>query len=384
ELPSWEGEQIPVPYEVAQEVGRLRDSRDINAYTEDPDSRGFAEKFLAEMDRNRSPVATDRQIVLENAEEGVVCNICAGNKANEALGRVLSILLSARFGTTVGLELDAYRIFLRLPTSLRAADVRDALVTLDPSHVESILALALKRTSLYKWKLIQVAKKFGAIDPDADYERISLSRLADLFEGTVVQKETYRELFSVYMDVGAAAKVAESVRSGETSVCIAPLSILGAAGLLSSKDQIPPPSADKAVIATLKKRLDQEEVILCCMHCRNWKSRTRVSRVAGQPRCPKCGAGLIAALKPWDEELYATANRKVKTGEEKEIEKRLVRNANIVLSSGKKAILALAARGVGPENASRIIGSYADGDAFYREILKAERNFVKTHRFWQQ
>ncbi|MEN6609944.1 MAG: DEAD/DEAH box helicase, partial [Methanoregulaceae archaeon] len=232
ELPSWEGEQIPVPYEVAQEVGRLRDSRDINAYTEDPDSREFAEKFLAEMDRNRSPVATDRQIVLENAEEGVVCNICAGNKANEALGRVLSILLSARFGTTVGLELDAYRIFLRLPTSLRAADVRDALVTLDPSHVEAILALALKRTSLYKWKLIQVAKKFGAIDPDADYERISLSRLADLFEGTVVQKETYRELFSVYMGVGSAAKVAESVRSGGTSVVIAPLSILGAAGLL--------------------------------------------------------------------------------------------------------------------------------------------------------
>jgi ATP-dependent Lhr-like helicase len=384
ELPSWEGEQIPVPFAVAQEVGQLRESRRISDYATDPDAAEFAERFLTEMDRNRSQVATHHRVLLENADEGVVCNVCAGHKANEALGRVLSILISARFGTTVGLELDAYRIFLRLPGNLRAADVREILLSLDPAHMEGILSLALRRTSLYKWKLVQVAKKFGAVDPDADYERISLSRLTDLFDGTVVQKETYRELFSVYMDVQAAARVVESIRSGETEVLTAPLSILGAAGLLSSKDQVPPPLADQAIISTLKRRLDQEEVILCCMHCRNWKTRTQVSRVPDSPRCPKCGARLIAALKPWDEKLYAAANLKRKNDGEKEIERRLMRNANIVLSSGKKAVIALAARGVGPENASRIIGTYADGDAFYREILKAERNFVKTHRFWQQ
>jgi ATP-dependent Lhr-like helicase len=53
-----------------------------------------------------------------------------------------------------------------------------------------------------------------------------------------------------------------------------------------------------------------------------------------------------------------------------------------VLSSGKKAVIALSARGVGPENASRILATLADGDAFYREILKAERNFIQTHRYW--
>ena len=123
ELPSWEGEQIPVPFSVAREVGRMRRRRNISEYTPERDSITFAEKFLSEMDKNRSQIPTDHLITLENSDDGVVCNICAGHKTNEALGRVLSILISARYGTTVGLELDAYRILLRLPSSIRAADV---------------------------------------------------------------------------------------------------------------------------------------------------------------------------------------------------------------------------------------------------------------------
>jgi ATP-dependent Lhr-like helicase len=91
----------------------------------------------------------------------------------------------------------------------------------------------------------------------------------------------------------------------------------------------------------------------------------------------------VAALKPWEEELCASARKKPKTEEEKAIAARLLKNANIVLSSGKKAVIALAAKGVGPEAASRILGTMTEGDAFYREILKAERNYVRTHRFWQ-
>jgi ATP-dependent Lhr-like helicase len=91
---------------------------------------------------------------------------------------------------------------------------------------------------------------------------------------------------------------------------------------------------------------------------------------------------LIAALKPWEDDLIAVASKKKKNEEERAVEVRLLKNANIVLSSGRKAVTALAAKGVGPEIASRILATFAEGDAFYREILKAERNFVRTHRFW--
>jgi len=382
ELPSWEGEQIPVPFKVAREAGEMRRLRHIADYTSEPEGIRFAEAFLSDMDKNRSLVPTDKLITLENTEEGVVCNVCAGHKANEALGRVLSILISARYGTTVGLELDAYRILLRLPSSIRAADVRDLLISLDPAHMPGIIRLALKRTALFKWKLVQIAKKFGAIDTDADYEKISIRRLLDFFDNTIVQQEAYRELLSDYMDIDTAAAIVTLIKEGKITVALGPHSLIGAGGLLSSRDQIPPPTADHAVLAMLKRRLDQEDVLLVCMNCRNWKSRTVVSRVADQPQCPKCGARLIAALKPYDEEQYAMIRKPNKNAEESAGEQRLLRNANIVLSSGKKAVIALSGRGVGPENASRILATLTDGDLFYREILKAERAFIQTHRYW--
>ena len=382
ELPSWEGEQIPVPFNVAREVGALRRTRKISDYAAEGEGIAFAGAFLSDMDKNRSLVPDDNLITLENTDDGVVCNVCAGHKANEALGRVLSILISARYGTTVGLELDSYRMLLRLPSSIRAADVRDLLLSLNPTHMSGILQLALKRTALFKWKLVQIAKKFGAIDTDADYEKISIHRLLDFFDNTVVQQEAYRELLSDYMDIDTAAAVVDLVKQGKIKVALGPHSLIGAGGLLSSRDQIPPPTTDHAVIATLKRRLEQDDVILACMNCRDWKSKTVVLRVPDQPQCPKCGARLIAALKPFDEEQYALLKKPKKNAEERAIEQRLVKNANIVLSSGKKAIIALAALGVGPENASRILGTLANGDAFYHEILKAERNFIQTHRYW--
>ena len=59
---------------------------------------------------------------------------------------------------------------------------------------------------------------------------------------------------------------------------------------------------DQAVIGTLMRRLEKEEIVLfCAMNCRKWKSRTVVG--ASPTGRSALGARLIAALKPWDEEL---------------------------------------------------------------------------------
>jgi len=380
ELPSWEGEQIPVPFPVAMESGRLRRTRTFDDYTAHAGVIGYAAGFLDRMGSFAIP--SDRCITIESFDEGVVCNVCGGHKPNEALARALSILISARFGTSVGIEVGAYRVMLRLPAGVRALEVREVLATLEPEHLEAILRVAMKRTALFKWKLVQVAKKFGAIDPDADYEKISIHRLIDLFEGTVVQDEAFRELFSRYMDVDGAVEILRGIGSGAITVEVGGISPLGSEGLFSSRDLIQPSTIDEAVLNTIRRRLQEEKVILFCMNCRDWTSRTVVNRVPDQPVCPKCGARLIAALKPFEESLIPVMKKKKKTAEEREDEVRLLRNANIVLSSGKKAVTALAARGVGPDTASRILATLTEDDAFYREILRAERTYIRTRRFW--
>ena len=341
ELPSWEGEQIPVPFTVATEAGRLRRLRTFEGYHADERTVLFAEKILAEMKKNRSIVATDKVIVLEDADEGVVINLCGGHKVND-----------------------------------------EVLCSLEPEHIEAILILALKKTALYKWKLVQVAKKFGAIDADADYEKISISRLLELFDGTVIEKEAFRELFFSNMDVEHARLVIQQIKDHKMETATSRLSIIGAEGLFTGRDVIVPPGEDQAIIASVKHRIEEQDIVLACMHCKNWKSHTKVGRAPDQPQCPVCGARLIAVLKPYDEKMYLAMKKKNKSTEEREAEARMLRNANMVLSSGKKAIIALAGRGVGPEAAARILNTFATGDNFYREILKAERKFVQTHRFW--
>lgn len=112
---------------------------------------------------------------------------------------------------------------------------------------------------------------------------------------------------------------------------------------------IVPPGEDQAIIESIRHRIDETDIILACMHCKSWKSKTKVGRAPDTPQCPVCGARLIAVLKPYDEKMYAAMKKAAKSTEEREAEAKMIRNANMVPSSGKQAIIALAGRGGGAD-----------------------------------
>jgi len=410
EIPSWTGEEIPVPFAVAQEVGRMR--REIMQVLESEGRKGgddagnagesavamlqkkypledVAAKELVDLIKKQLeknlPVPDESHIVVESGGEGAVINACFGHKTNDTLGRVITSILSARFGSNVALQIDPYRIELTLPRPLLAEEIKKLLLELDPTYVEPILEMTLKNTTLLRWKMVHVARKFGAFSRDVDYQRVSMAKLLAVFEGTPMHREALREIYHDRLDIERTRWVLERIRDGSIEIITSLPSPIGTSGRGGGRDVTSPEHADAAVIDLLKNRIMNDRVLLFCVNCKKWKSMRQVERVSEQPECPLCGSRMIAALKPWEEEEIKIVKKpeKKKTAEDRRRTKRVYRNANLVLSYGKIAAIALASRGLGPETAARVVGKrQRDELEFYRDILKAEREYARTKRFW--
>jgi ATP-dependent Lhr-like helicase len=60
------------------------------------------------------------------------------------------------------------------------------------------------------------------------------------------------------------------------------------------------------------------------------------------------------------------------------------RTADLILSYGKKALIALQVKGVGPETAFRILGKmHTSEEDFYMDLLKAKVQYLRTRPYWE-
>jgi ATP-dependent Lhr-like helicase len=185
--------------------------------------------------------------------------------------------------------------------------------------------------------------------------------------------------------VESAGDVLAAIQSGEFAVeTVGGQTPVGTGGRSSGRELLTPENADASVIRTVKERIQNDRVILFCLHCQDWQRTKPVRRVRDQPQCPSCESTRIAALNPWDEETVAAVRAPEKDDDEENRTKRAYRAASLVQSHGKRAVIALAARGVGPHNAARIINKLReDEDEFYRDILAREREYARTRSFWE-
>ena len=400
EVPSWTGQEIPVPYEVAQEVGEMRASagdqfaaggteesvaREFTGRysTDDYTARGALEQVSRQVEQG-APVPSDDRLVVEQAGKTIVLNACLGHEANETVGRLLSALLGQRTGSSVGIDVGPYRVELEVPAGISANDVVDLLHETDPGHVEAILELSLKQSETLKFTLAQVAAKFGALKRWKGRDGVGLSRLLGALEDTPVYDEAVREVFHTDLDVERASEVLDAVQAGDLDVeVVGERTAIGAGGRSSGTELLTPENADASVVQTVKERIQDDRVKLFCVHCTDWEQETKVRRVADQPECPRCGSTRVAALSPWAGEVVKAVRATDKDEEQEDQTERAFRNASIVQSHGKPAVIALSARGVGPRNAARVINRHREDEAdFYRDILEREREYARTKAFW--
>ena len=389
EVPSWTGEEIPVPQSVAAEVGQLRGllvAESVDAVAADLGvDRELIDRVVEPiLDHHTAgyPMPTDDCLLVDESTDGITINCCGGHQVNDTIGRLVSALLGQQTGSSIGLEVDPYRISLTVPSGVRGETVASILLETDPAHLTPLLELSLKGSQEVGYRLAHVGKKFGAIRSiRADGPTASWRRLVRYFEDTPLFDEAVRELFHDDLDVEATETLLGALQSETIDIeAVRGPTPLSTAGRAVGTELLQPERADASVIDTVRERILDSETRLVCLHCREYDVTRTISTLPEQPSCPHCESTRLAAISPWADELVDALSDEAAPSSDVE---RLYRSASLVQSHGRTAIIALAGRGVGPQTAARIMNRHReDAREFYRDILEAERQYARTRSFW--
>lgn len=394
DIPSWTGEDIPVPLSVAMEVGMLRrklaNGEPVSMYPCDQLTLSdLIQQIQGQLDEGFR-VPTDKTFTLEVAERTIILNACCGTKVNETLGRIVSALLAQSIGESVGVNSDPYRINLELPYRIPPQRIKEIILSINPESIRYLLQSMLRNSTYIRWQLVHAARKFGALRKDFDYKNVGMKKLFTLFEHSPIFEEAVDKLIWERMDVTNTQEILKRLEQHDIEIVIQRVSPIGLAGVEATRGLMVPERADRAILSALKKRLEETRVSLICVNCTHiW--HVTVTHAPIHPKCPRCHAIRIAVLPSYREDEAAVLKKRSPTADDKRQIRRLGKNASLVLEYGKPAILALIGRGIGPDTASRILQKYdyiqlARSDEllmkFLQDIHKAEIHYAQTRGFW--
>ena len=380
-VPNWVGSDIPVPYEVAMEVGRMRRLRNFSDYPGDEGCARVLKRYFADQDE-KSVMPTDKTVTVEIGEQMAIMNCCFGSRVNETLGKIYSALLSARLGESIGVTADPYRIILELPRHVDRDTMMNTIRTVKPGTIEALARMTITNSSFLRWRFVYVAKKFGIVEKEADHRFMNFGRLFELHKDTPAYREAINKVLWEDLDIPNTEKVVSMMANGEIELVTGRISAIGLEGITRSKELMQPVRADHSILMALKKRLQDEILFASCMHCGS-QSRFRVGDAPKRFKCPQCGGVMIAVLKNYERDTVKLLKEPALSKQEKQDLQKMGRNANLVFEQGQRAVLVLAGRGIGPDTAARILRTlHTDEDEFLRDIMNAEILFAKNKRFW--
>jgi ATP-dependent Lhr-like helicase len=409
-IPSWIGEEIPVPFEVSQEVGLMRgfveeqmkagvSPREIASklseeYPAESDviSRALAE--TVEHVNGGFPVPSNRRITVEDWGEFVLIHVNFGSLTNRALAQLLGQLISEKLGFTAVVQHDPYRVFVQTMGSMNAEGVVrlfGEMTELPAQTVRDSLVLATVKTGLFKRRMIHVARRFGALKKWADFSSVSLQKLVKSFEETPIYEEALKEVFTKDLDVENLVRVLGLIHDGEVVVTridnggtVTPIARVGVERISMKTDLIPPERMRAVLIESAKARLLSEAASFVCVNCWRYVEMLRAKDLPDRPKCPKCGSYAIGLMKVEEERALPLVDKEGTglTKSEEKLREHAVNTARLIEKYGKPAAVALLARKVTPAEIMRVLEKEQKlTDRFYELVLEEERKAI-SKRFY--
>jgi ATP-dependent Lhr-like helicase len=413
-IPGWDGEILPVPFELAQRTGKtreeiakmLRAKKDVETiagelgseYGTDKTSFLEAVKEIDEQLKSGAPLPTEDNVILEHFDKYIIVHACFGEMANRTLAGVFDSMLSER-EIISGWWTDGYRVLIetaRKITPQEAEKMPTTLFNLTEEEVDEAFKKYVDAKFPFAYKMKSVAERFGVLPrgKTMSYER--QAKLKAQFQNTPVYDETIREAMLEKADIKRVKQIIHSVKVGEIKVSTiyrsekpTPMAYHILAKYADVSEMMAPERVILTNIDRMKMAIEARTATLLCMNCGQWTTQAKIRELPDEPQCANCQSSLIAPLY-FGQDINRLKETLQKRGEKQELTEEDLkelsqarRKADLILSYGKPAIVALQVKGVGPETASRILGKmHTKEDDFYLDLLKAKIQYLRTREFW--
>ncbi len=402
-IPSWIGEEIPVPYAVAQEMALLRgfvEEKITSGASPDEVSALLSERYPADKDTIQRAltetveqvkagivVPTPNRIVFEDWGEFVIIHSNFGSLTNRALAQLIGQVMSDKLGFSMVVQHDPYRIFVQTMNradATRLVEVFGELRNMSDQTIKETLIKSTVKTGLFKRRVIHVARRFGALKKWADFSNVSLQKLIQSFESTPIYEEGLKEVFTKDLDADGLVQVLRQMRNGEiqlqaveTGGNATPVARVGIERVSMKTDLIPPERMRAVLVESAKARLLNETGNFICTNCWDYLEMIRVNDLPDKPKCPRCGSHALGLLKVEEERADPIIEKKAQklTKDEERLRDIAQQTAQLIEKYGKPAAVALSARKILFSEINAILEKEPKySDRFYELVLEAERN----------
>jgi ATP-dependent Lhr-like helicase len=290
-VPGWDGEMLPIPFELAQRVGQLRseisgaiEENGVSGAVEQiakswPTERFAVRKVVEELHDHRetgAPVPTDKRMVLEAFDRFLIIHAAFGETVNNTLGELYEELLS-REGLVRQWWADGSRILLELTTTtqdLSLEEMRRKLFEVEPGALEGIFKGVLHRHFPFGYYMKFIAERFGALRRGLMFSGDNLRELGLRFRMTPIYDETIREALMLHVDFPRVREIYKQVQDGDMEVAVfksqdrpTPLAFHLLNKHIDVPELIAPETVERDTIERLRFSLDNMTVDLLCFEC---------------------------------------------------------------------------------------------------------------------
>ncbi|NIM44852.1 MAG: DEAD/DEAH box helicase [Nitrososphaeria archaeon] len=401
-IPSWVGEEIPVPYSVAQEVGKIR--RRVEEGVRESHSlyrisEALAEEFQVdgrvvkdaigdsyEQARVGIPLPCDERITVEKWKDLIIVHTHYGTLINRTLSRYIGSWISETLGETLSVFDDPYRVFLRSKhlSSEEVVDVFKSGITEDFNRVVKDTIL---QDRYFRWRLVQVARRMGSLVKEAELDSSVVDQLVKGLRGTIVYEEAFKEVIFKDLDLRGTIGVLKRMAEGEIELVSLgdreePSPIMKTCLRWRSirLEPVSPKRLRVLAIASAKARILSEVRTFICVDCQRMIEEKRIHDLEDRPKCSYCGSTSIGMVEDRPQEIYRILemlDRLPKRSKGFKTWRKVMETSKLISRFGKPAAVALALDAITLEKAADILERERRlTGRFFELVMEAEKRSI--------